>query len=68
MDIQKLIADNLIVARKEKKYSQEQLALKAEIDRSNYAKIEQGIRDCKILTLHKIAKALEIDIQILFKK
>lgn len=66
MSIQKQVAQNIIAARKEKKLSQEELAHLADIDRSNYGKIEQGIKDCRINTLFKIAKALEVDIKIFF--
>ena len=67
MSIQEKIAKNITAARKDKNYSQEQLAVKADIDRSNYAKIEKGTRNFRIATLDKIAQALEIDIEILFK-
>lgn len=66
MSIQEKVAKNIIAARKDKKLSQEQLAQLADIDRSNYGKIEQGIKDCRINTLSKIAKALEVDIKLFF--
>lgn len=66
MSIQKQLAKNIIAARKEKKLSQEELAHLADIDRSNYGKIEQGIQDCRINTLLKIANALDVDIKSFF--
>ena len=66
MSIQEQIAQNIITVRKEKNYSQEKLANLAGIDRSNFAKIEQGTQDCKVNTLFKIAKALDVNIKIFF--
>ncbi|WP_372936289.1 helix-turn-helix domain-containing protein [Mariniphaga sediminis] len=47
--------------------SQEQLALKAEIDRSYYGGIERGERNLTFLTLVKIASVLNCDISSLTK-
>ena len=67
MSTLKKIADNIVEKRNEKEYSQEKLALKAEIDRSNFAKIELGDRNFKISTLLKIAEALEVEAKILLE-
>jgi transcriptional regulator with XRE-family HTH domain len=48
--------------RKQKGLSQEQLALKAEIDRSYMGGIERGERNITFLTLVKIAVCLGCDI------
>lgn len=67
MSTLKKIAVNIIEKRNEKEYSQEKLAFKADIDRSNLAKIELGDRNFKISTLLKIAEALEVDAKILLE-
>ncbi len=48
--------------RKSKGLSQEQLAFKAEVDRSYIGGIERGERNVSFLTLVKIANCLECDI------
>ena len=48
--------------RKIKGLSQEQLAFKAEVDRSYVGGIERGERNVSFLTLVKIAECLECDI------
>lgn len=48
--------------RKIKELSQEQLALRAEIDRSYIGGIERGERNVSFLTLVKIAQCLECSI------
>lgn len=49
-------------ARINKGFSQEGLALAAEIDRSYYGGIERGERNVSFTTLLKIASALDCDI------
>ena len=46
--------------RKQMGFSQEKLALKAEIDRTYLAGIESGKRNATIISLEKIINALEI--------
>ncbi len=46
--------------RKEKKLSQEKLALQAEIDRTYLAGIESGKRNATLTSLEKIMNALDI--------
>jgi transcriptional regulator with XRE-family HTH domain len=50
------------LVRKAKNLSQEQLALKAEVDRSYMGGIERGERNVSFLTLVKIARCLDCDI------
>jgi transcriptional regulator with XRE-family HTH domain len=53
--------------RKSKGLSQEQLALKAEVDRSYVGGIERGERNVSFLTLVKIANCLGCDVAIFTK-
>lgn len=45
--------------------SQEELALKAEIDRSHLGRIERGDNNVAMLTLHRIAHAMNITVTAL---
>lgn len=56
------LGQQIRVLRKSKGLSQEQLALKAEVDRSYMGGIERGQRNVSFLTLVKIANCLECDI------
>ena len=47
--------------------SQEKLALKAEVDRTYLAAVEQGKRNPSIKSLEKILKALEVSFGEFFK-
>ena len=47
--------------------SQEKLALKAEVDRTYLAGVEQGTRNPSIKSLEKILKALEVSFGEFFK-
>jgi transcriptional regulator with XRE-family HTH domain len=54
------IGDAVRRLRRERGISQEGLALLAEIDRSYLGRVERGDNNAAILTLQKIADALEI--------
>ena len=53
--------------RSEKGISQEKLALKAELDRTYVAGVENGKRNPSIKSLEKILKALEVSFGEFFK-
>ena len=52
--------------RIDKNYSQEELAFRANISPSYMSAIERGITDTTISTAKRLAKALDVDIKILF--
>ena len=54
--------------RKKQGISQEKLALLSEVDRSYMGRIERGDNNAAILTLLKIAKALDVSIADLMKE
>jgi transcriptional regulator with XRE-family HTH domain len=56
------LGEHIRDVRKAKGFSQEQLALQAEIDRSYVGGIERGERNVSFLTLVKIAICLECDV------
>ena len=53
--------------RIEKGWSQEKLALNADLDRTYIPSIEKGERNVSITVIQKIADALKVDIVELFK-
>lgn len=53
--------------RKQKKYSQEQLANLASINKSYISQIENGKTKVSLEIMNKLAKAFEIEIDKLFK-
>lgn len=69
------VADNTLVelgnrireARKLVGWSQEELALRADLDRSYVGGIERGSRNITISTLCQLAKALDLDLGELTK-
>lgn len=54
-------------ARKKQGISQEKLALMAEIDRSYIGRVERGDNNVAVLTLLKIAQALDVSLRDLMK-
>lgn len=61
------LGEVIIDWRKRKKYSQEELALLSDIDRTYLARIEEGKANPTIKTLHKLARILRIKIRTLLK-
>jgi len=65
--IYKELGKRIISARKARNMSQEQLATDSSIDRSHMGFIEQGRRKPTLSSLYKIATALGISLEQLFK-
>ena len=68
MDIKRKFGKKVKQLRNEKGWSQEKLALTADLDRTYIPSIEKGERNVSILVIEKIAKALETDIINLLKQ
>ncbi|MDE2029706.1 MAG: helix-turn-helix transcriptional regulator [Alphaproteobacteria bacterium] len=66
MDICTLIGTNIRKLRNSKKLSQEELAFRAEIDRSYLSEIENGYKNLSVVMLERIATALDVKITALF--
>lgn len=60
------VGNRIKYLRKQKRLSQEKLALKAGIDRTYLAGIEVGKRNATIISLKKIVDALEISMKDFF--
>ncbi|MBA4408898.1 MAG: transcriptional regulator [Odoribacter sp.] len=67
MDIQVKIGLRIKELRKAKGLSQEQLALKAEIDRTYMASVENGKRNVAVVNVEKIIGALGENFESFFK-
>ena len=65
--IQKQFGKKLQTMRKEKGYSQEELAFRAGLDRTYISGIERGIRNPALKNIAKLAKALDVEVIELFK-
>jgi transcriptional regulator with XRE-family HTH domain len=66
--IENIFGEILRIHRKERKLSQEDLALNAEIDRSFLSEIERGIRKPTINTVFALCYALHIKPSVLIKE
>jgi transcriptional regulator with XRE-family HTH domain len=60
MDVRKQLAGNLRRIRLERGYSQEALALEADIDRAYMSGLERGVRNPTVMLLVKLANALKV--------
>ena len=67
MEIQELLALNLRRIRVSKNISQEELALLAGVERAYVGHIERGKKNPTILTIEKLAKALNCNVLDLFE-
>jgi transcriptional regulator with XRE-family HTH domain len=67
MEINKFFGKKISELRKEKGFSQEKLALEANIDRTYISDIEKGNRNISLEILDKLSKTLNIHISQIFK-
>lgn len=67
MDIKKKFGTKVRYLRTEKGWSQEKLALNAELDRTYIPSIEAGKRNVSIIVIEKIANAFDVEIIELLK-
>ena len=65
---EKIVRENIISIRKEKGFSQENLANASQLDRTYISMLERGIRNPTLKSLLKIAIALEIKPVQLFER
>lgn len=60
MDIKQKFGNKVKELRQLRKFSQEDLALEAELDRTYINSIEKGKRNVSLVNIEKIAKALKV--------
>lgn len=66
MDIKQKIGKRIKELRALKGLSQEELAARADIDRTYVNSVENGKRNISIVNIEKIAKALKTDLAVFF--
>ena len=67
MTIEKQLGMRIKYLRGKKRWSQEDLALEANVNKNYISDLERGTRNPTIKVLEKIANALEISLEELFK-
>ena len=67
MTINKQLGARIRYLRQQKGLSIEDLSLEAEINRNYLGDLERGTRNPTLIILNKIAKALEVDLAVLFE-
>ena len=65
--IRKKVGERIKELRQAQNISQEKLALKADIDRTYLASVEQGKRNIAIINLETIVIALDTTLEVFFK-
>ncbi|RAZ92863.1 XRE family transcriptional regulator [Mesorhizobium hawassense] len=68
MEIREVFARNLRTARLAKGLSQEELAHRADIDRTYISSLERGVYNASIDVVDRLAKALEIEVAELLSR
>lgn len=68
MNIRKHIGRRVEALRAAKGMTQEELANKAQISRPNISSIENGKYNVRLDTLHKIAEALGVEIELITRR
>jgi transcriptional regulator with XRE-family HTH domain len=68
MDVRVRIGLNVQRLRRDKGFSQEELASRADIHQTYLSGVERGKRNASVLVLERIAKALGVDIDELFRR
>lgn len=68
MDIKLFVGNRIKKIRLESGISQERLALKADVDRTYLASVENGKRNISIVNLNKIVEALNVSLEKFFEK
>ncbi len=64
----RILGDNVKTLRLQNALSQEELAFKANLDRTYISQIERGVSNPSVLVLLKIAVVLGVDLPRLFSK
>jgi transcriptional regulator with XRE-family HTH domain len=60
MDIRQQVGLNVRQVRKERGWSQEELAFQSGLDRTYISGVERGVRNPTVLVLHEFAQALKV--------
>ena len=60
MDMRKLVGDNCARLRKERGWTQEELAVRSGLSQQYLSDLERGRRNPTVVTLYEISQALEV--------
>jgi len=66
--VRKNLAQNIRALRDEERLSQEELALRADVDRTYVSQIERAIGNPSLLVLYKLSAVLGVDVKQLFDR
>jgi transcriptional regulator with XRE-family HTH domain len=64
-DVQKRLGERLRARRKALGFSQEALALEAEVDRTFVSQIERGVGNASLKVLYRLTSVLKVDLKSL---
>lgn len=67
-DINNLVAYTLLNARKKVGISQVELAKRTGIDQADISKLERGLSNPSVLTLSRLAEAMDMKLSIIFEE
>ena len=65
--LQNTLGGNVRRLRRERNFSQEELAFQAEIDRTYVSQIERGVINPSLLVLWRVARVLGVEVLVLLK-
>jgi transcriptional regulator with XRE-family HTH domain len=68
MDVRRLVGLNVRRLRLELGLSQEELAFRAELDRTYVSGVERGVRNPTVLVIAQLAEALNVEPHLLLKR
>jgi transcriptional regulator with XRE-family HTH domain len=66
VDVKQKVGDRIRQLRLARKLSQEELAFRAELDRTYVTSVENGKRNISIVNIEKLCKALKISLREFF--
>ena len=67
IEILKTIGEKVKFFRELRNFSQHELSIEAEIPKNQVGRIERAEINTTVLTIHKIAKALDVNVKVLFE-
>lgn len=68
MDVRSRVGLNLQALRRARGFSQEELAHRAEVHQTYLSGVERGRRNPSVMVLHRIATALDADVEELLRR
>jgi transcriptional regulator with XRE-family HTH domain len=68
MDVRKLVGRNVRQLRRQRGWSQEDLAWESGLDRTYVSGVERGVRNPTVLIVDRLAKALKVGPDVLLSR